>query len=95
MVVERNIQYEIKRPGKTRGAGKRALFRIQKVTYDGDRRTQITDRTEEQKAKSRARRKAYYDANSEMVKAKARVWRSANREKVNAEKRAYRDANPE
>ena len=46
MDVERNIQYESKRTGKPRGAGKRALFRIQKVTYDGDKRTQITVKDE-------------------------------------------------
>ncbi len=46
MATERNIQYEVKRPAKVRGAGKRAAFSIQKVVYaeDGGRsQSTVTD----------------------------------------------------
>lgn len=36
MAKQRNIQYEIKRPSKTKGSGKRATYSIQKVVYNDD-----------------------------------------------------------
>lgn len=42
MVTERNIQFEIKKPSLQKGAGKRATFKLQKVSFSGNSRSYET-----------------------------------------------------
>lgn len=51
--------------------------------------------TEEQRAKDRARARAYSAANPEKVRERARAYRESNRENYRARARAWRVSNPE